>query len=465
MPRAYGRQTLAFAFALALSWSGEARAAEPANTKAAAPENKPAPRDKKREVPDYDGRGSPQPEPGEGWLWVPRVVLFPLYVVSEYVVRRPLGWVTVEAERARLPTLLLDFFTFGPDRQAGLVPTALFDFGFRPSVGLYFFWNDAIAEDNQIRLYASTGGPGWLNLTVSDRVLLSKHTKIGVRGHGSRRPDWLFYGFGPRSDDDNGGRYEAETLEASLFVDHRGWRSSRFRAFTGVRSTTFEDEGCCDDPSVGDLVRAGRYPYPPGFFTGYRIAHHGMIAELDSRPLAPKPGSGLRLVLGAEQAGRIDGGDPSEWIRYGGSIGGHWDVTDHNRVLGLTLTARFVDPIRSNAEIPFTEQVTFGGSHPLRGFIDGRLVDRSAVAARLDYQWPIWVFFDGTLSAEVGNVFGEHLAGFEPGANRLSFSIGFRDSGHRDHPFELLIGGGTKPIDEGAEFESFRFVLGATSAF
>jgi hypothetical protein len=296
-------------------------------------------------------------------------------------------------------------------------------------------------------------------------VEVADQTFIGVRGMGSRRPDWLFYGFGPRSDDDNGGRYESESLEADLFVDHRGWRSSRFRAFAGLRSAVFEDESCCDDPSVGDLVASGAYAFPPAFFTGYAIYHHGMIAEFDTRRRAPRPGSGLRLVAGAEQAARIDGARPGEWIRYGGSIGGYWDVTGHNRVLGLTLNARFVDPIRSNAEIPFTEQVRFGGVHPLRGFLDGRLLGRSAAAARLDYQWPIWPFIDGTISAEAGNVFGEHLEGFEPGAMRLSFTMGIRDSGPRDHPFEMLIGGGTKPIDEGASFESFRFVFGATNAF
>ncbi|HYP90115.1 MAG TPA: hypothetical protein VEQ59_18220, partial [Polyangiaceae bacterium] len=45
----------------------------------------------KRAKPDYDGRGgTPQP-PARKALWVPRVLLFPAYVVSEYLVRRPLA--------------------------------------------------------------------------------------------------------------------------------------------------------------------------------------------------------------------------------------------------------------------------------------------------------------------------------------------------------------------------------------
>ena len=65
-------------------------------------------------------------------LWVPRVILFPLYAVSEYVVRRPLGWLVSTAERERWPTLIIDFFTFG-NRQGGVVPTLFIDLGMRPT--------------------------------------------------------------------------------------------------------------------------------------------------------------------------------------------------------------------------------------------------------------------------------------------------------------------------------------------
>src|SRR5215471_10789725 len=45
----------------------------------------------KRDVPDYDGRGNPDADAGSWALWIPRVVLSPLYVVNEYVLRRPVG--------------------------------------------------------------------------------------------------------------------------------------------------------------------------------------------------------------------------------------------------------------------------------------------------------------------------------------------------------------------------------------
>jgi hypothetical protein len=456
---AYFTKIVVCAIALSLPARAHAREPEPVHSRPEPPRREP------RAVPDYDGRGSADEDDDNALLWVPRVLLFPLYVVSEYVVRRPIGWLTVQAERADLVNALVAAFTFGPSSQAGLIPTALVDFGFRPSVGLYFFWDGVLADPNELRVHAATGGKDWLRLTITDRVLLAPGTRLGVRGVGSRRADWLFYGLGPRSQSEDEARFASDMLEASVFLHHDRGHSSHFQAYAGVRHATFQDKGCCGEPSIGARVASGTYPFPPGFERGYTIVRHGMLGELDSRDPAPAPGSGLRLVLNAEQAARTDGAEPRQWIRYGGGIGAYWDVTGYNRVVGLSMSAAFAEPIGSDAPIPFTEQVVLGGRGPLRGFLEGRLMDRSALAVRFDYQWPVWTFLDGSLHAEAGNVFGQHLDGFEPGAMRLSFGLGVRASGSRDHPFEFLVGTATKPIDEGAELDSFRLVLGATSGF
>src|SRR5580704_8503419 len=90
----------------------------------------------KRSLPDYGGEPS-QTTAGDVALWVPRVIFYPVYLVSEYVIRRPLGAAETAAERANLPNKIYDFFTFGPDHKAGFLPIALVDFGFEPSVGVY----------------------------------------------------------------------------------------------------------------------------------------------------------------------------------------------------------------------------------------------------------------------------------------------------------------------------------------
>ena len=51
----------------------------------------------KREVPDYSGRPPPPATAGDVALWVPRILFFPLYLTSEYVLRRPIGAFLVTA--------------------------------------------------------------------------------------------------------------------------------------------------------------------------------------------------------------------------------------------------------------------------------------------------------------------------------------------------------------------------------
>jgi outer membrane protein assembly factor BamA len=125
----------------------------------------------------------------------------------------------------------------------------------------------------------------------------------------------------------------------------------------------------------------------------------------------------------------------------------------------------FADPIGGDREVPFTELASLGGGRPLRGFLEGRMRDRSATALQLEYQYPIWVWLDGALHYSVGNVFGPWLEGFEVERLKSSFGMGLRSAGSRDHVFEVLVAFGTERFESGGEIESFRLVVGATSAF
>jgi hypothetical protein len=152
------------------------------------------------------------------------------------------------------------------------------------------------------------------------------------------------------------------------------------------------------------------------------------------------------------------------WIRYGGSVGGFLDIKN-NRTVSLSVTTLFVDPLSRRAEIPFTEQIVLGGSGPMRGYLYGRLVDRSAVIATLKYRWPIWAFLDGTMQVSVGNVFGARLGDFETKLLRLSSAIGIESIGRPDHTFELLAGLGTETFEQGADVSSFRLLFGTNRGF
>src|SRR5690606_35728095 len=144
----------------------------------------------RREVPDYDGRPDVDTtDAGDLALWIPRILLSPFYLVTEFVIRRPLGFLMTESKHAHVFTWLLDLFTFEPDRQVGLFPLALYEFGFSPSVGLYFYWDRFLFDENRISIRGSTWGADWLSLAVSDRITPSDQTLVTMRFTALKRPE------------------------------------------------------------------------------------------------------------------------------------------------------------------------------------------------------------------------------------------------------------------------------------
>lgn len=417
----------------------------------------------RRKLPDYDGRGGPRQTPGQKALWVPRVLLSPLYFVSEYVVRRPLGAVITAAEKAELPSALYDFFAFGPDHKAGIVPIAFLDFGFNPSVGLYAFWDDAGFEGHDVRLRGSTWGSKWLSGTVTDRIRFSDRFDLTLTSTATRRPDYAFYGIGPDTREPDRMRYSGKLVDARAITRLGLVRSSFLETSFGYRGASFGPGDYDEEPSVHAEVAAGRLPSPPGFEDGYRAPFARTRLVLDSRE---KEGSatGLRLELHGEEAVDLKSRPASGWVRYGGTLGGFVDLGDSGRVVSLSVTGLLADPV-GERPVPFNELVTLGGPGYMPGFRPYRLYHRSAVVVTLRYAWPIWIWLNGSLQVATGNVLGPHFEGFRAGRGRLSTAIGIESSGSRDSVFQALFGFGSETFESGAKIDSFRFVVGARSGF
>lgn len=436
--------------------------AEGGDGKATKPSQAGAPTSPKRALPDYDGRGEPPTTAGDVALWVPRVVLSPIYFVTEFVIRRPLGWLITTAERKQWPQAIRDFFLFGPEKKAGVVPTAFLDFGFRASVGIYAFWDDLLGKDNHLRLHATTLGKDWLSGAIADRIPIGPDSVVDLRVEGVHRPDQLFAGFGPRTQEYQRTRYGVDRFEARPVFEATWWRSSRALATAGVRYAEFRDDACCDEPSLVSEVRRGRATLPSGF-EGYTNVYQRGELTFDTREERPANQTGFRVELEVEHGSNVRR-STSNWLRYGGSVGGFYDI-HNNRTVSLSVTTLFVDPISKDAEIPFTEQIILGGSGPMRGYLYGRLTDRSAAVATLKYRWPIWAFLDGTLQVAAGNVFGRELEGFKPSLLRLSGAIGIESIGAVDHTFELLVGAGSETFEQGGSIDAFRLLFGTNRGF
>lgn len=419
-----------------------------------------------RPLPDYDGRGGKgQPTtPGQVALWVPRVVLAPVYLVTEYVIRRPLGYAITAAERADLPATLYDIFAFGPDHKAGVVPTAFVDFGFYPSVGLYAFWDDVGFKGHDLRVRGSTSGSRWLSGAVTERFQLSRTTTFALGVSASHRPDHAFYGIGPDTREAARSRYGENLLDMRATWHAGLWRSSSIETSIGYRGASFYPGRFGKDPSLTDQVDNGVFPLPDGYADGYRAWFYRAQLTLDTRREEDDSESGGRFVLRGEQ-----GLDPTRsraagWVRYGAGLGGFLDLGDRGRILSLSVAAEMADPA-GGEPVPFTELSSLGGNDFMPGFRDGRLFGRSAAVSTLRYSWPIWIWLDGSLQAAVGNVFGTHLDGISWGQSRFSGAIGIESRGSRDSVFQLLMGFGTETFNSGAQLNSIRVVLGARNGF
>ncbi len=425
-------------------------------------------------------------------LWLPRLALSPLYLVSEYVLRRPFGWFIRLAERKGWPEAIVDFLTFGPEDNAGIVPTALFDFGFRPSVGIYGFWNDAAAPGHDIRVRAATGGSDWWQLVMANRSPLSSTALVELRGAMDIRPDRVFYGLGAHSSDREN-RYFMERYDLEVTLKADWWRTSRFEGMIGFRHAQFDaTRGCCGDSTLAEAVREGRLEQPPGL-SGYTIFREGLRLQLDSRKsrmlndhsaslldsldfMAP-PGDGAKLELTAVGSHRLALAGEAEdsraglsrsnrispfWLNYGVTLGGYLALPGYQRTVGLEITAELTDPV-APGEIPFTEQARLGGERVLRGFFNGRLVDRSALGARLRYHWPVWALLDGVVEYGAGSVFGQRFENFDFGWFYQSFAFGLGSSTKRDHSFQFLFALGMSHFDGNSELDTVRVVLGGHS--
>jgi hypothetical protein len=423
----------------------------------------------KRRVPDYDGRGRAPTTLGDVLVWIPRVLLSPVYLVSEYVLRWPLSIAVPAAESADWPRKVYDFFTFGPEHKAGFTPIGLVEFNFNPSVGVYAFWDDAGFRGDDLRLHVEAWPDDWLYGSLVQRVLLKDQRTLELRASGLTRPDKVFYGLGPRSLQADQSRYAIQKVDAAAAYEWRFWRSSRIETAAGLRDVSTKDGHYGGNPSLTSEAATGAFPVPDGFGREYTVEYNEVLAAMDSRGIADAPASGARLELAAEQQNELRSSPASGWLRYSATAGGYVDVSGHGRILGLSATTLFVDPLGPEP-VPFTELIYLGGDHPMAGYYEGRLRDRSAAAATATYSWPIGAWIDGDLQVEVGNVFGARLNDFDVRLLRFSGAFGLTFAASKNNPFqdaplELILGVGSETFEHGGQIDSVRAMVGVPQTF
>jgi hypothetical protein len=420
-----------------------------------------------RPVPDYDGRDE-RVTAGDVARAVVRVALFPIRIVVDYGVRWPLGKAISAAEHSHgVRSAIRYLFLLPPTPTPSVFPIAFYDFGFQSSIGLRMLWTRGfLTPGSQLSLKLASGGYDWWRGDASLRVAAPAKFRgfhVGMDAGVRRRPDQQFFGLGSRSPQSAAARYTQARMGVTLFAGLR--ELSILAASTSTFAGTSNFNGGL---SIEDQIDAGRIAAEPAGYHSLVVTRRlGVKLALDTR--------GTRLDTQERDRGtsgaRIDAvvevvhdREIGEWFHLDATLGGALrldTVREHKLDIRMRIELVEATSMTRDADIPFVELASIGGSRDLRGFVGGRGRDLSAAAFTIDYHWPIAAWLDASLYVGAGNVFGPDLSGFSAGKLRGSAGIGIALAGlSADRQLEAWTAIGTDPFDQGGAANSFRLVLG-----
>ena len=394
----------------------------------------------RRQIPDYDGRAPAPPTAREGFIWIPRILLFPAHVAVEYVVRRPLvGFLRWGQERYVFKRVH-DFVTWD-NGQSGVYPLANLDIGLKSTVGLALVDQYFLTPANSFRMATSASTQGLFGLGAQDRLKVFRDGTgtLSLGAHYLQRPDGVFYGTG--SDSHNEDKTFYRFVSRGVALDLTGNLGGLHRAVVevGYRDAQFGPSQIAGDvPSLDARYGgAGQSPLPAGW-TGYDLAWSRAALIIDSRsPSFESSASGVRLEASVSPG--ISPRDPDlRLLAWGVDAGGFLDLTGAHHVLALQTAAHFIENLGAR-DIPFTELPTLGGVEWMRGFLAGRLRGSSTLVATVQYRYPVGNFLDGELFSSVGNAFSGHLDGLQIQRLFLNWGLGLRTTFTRDASISVTL--------------------------
>lgn len=415
-----------------------------------------------------DGRPPAPPTAREGLAWIPRLVLMPAHLATEYVLRRPIVAFVRWGDEHFLWKRIYDTFTWDGGR-AGVYPIGNVDLGLNASGGAAFFWHGFGTADNTVNASAS-GGRDLFVASARDRFRLFRDRSgvLIVHGEYTQRPDGVFYGIGPdtRTEDETGFSYRVTGAGAGIDGSLGGFSHALIQVdyrrahFDGSR-TSVPAPGI--DERFGGI---GQPALPPGL-SGYQLVAPLVLLVLDSRNPRPEWATGTGVRFEWHGAYGVDpGATATQFLSTGGRAAAFYDFTGAHHVLAFDFAANLAQKLGSN-EIPFWELPMLGGNDWMRGFLNGRLRGPTTVTAALEYRYPCWIFLDAELFSEVGNAFGERFDGFAPERLFLSYGFALRSNLAPQTPVGLTVAFASNRFDSPAFrlLDVTRFTVGVSHAY
>ena len=410
--------------------------------------------DKRADPSEYRGREN-YADAGDVAVWIPRVVFFPVYLLTNYVLRVPLdafaGWI----DRHHVVPIIQDILDPTPDIHWN--PAIALDFGAFIALGAEGRLRNVFVRDHEISGGALSSGTDGYRFWLRDSWKAGP-MRFGAYGGGAYYQNRNFYGFGPYSVDNSIASYR--TYYSDTAFDAFAFQSFEHRQHVAVElSEGFRSDltGPGWSPSLETVFDPAKVP---GFGAQMDLLMTKLDVSLDTRRDVRVPSGGARFEGNVTFAHDVaDSERTFVTTAVDATVGA--EISRPDRV--LSLRGYFADSFALGSEpVPFDYQPMLGFDHHY-GFIWGRFRDEAAVMAELRYHHPVAYFLDMEWIASVGNVFKHDLSDFRFDALTSSFSIGLRTRRlNFPLPIELLVGFGTSRFDEPFAIDAVRVYLSTT---
>ena len=359
---------------------------------------------------------------GEWALWIPRVLLFPLRVVTEvinYPVRKGLYAYEVYSLGPRVKGVF-----FNEEGTAGVFPVAFVETGFGLNAGGRLVLRELGGTDIGFSGRASFGG--------RFRNLFSASLKSGETWRNLEfdlgaiyevRPKDRFFGIGNADLREDAGvlnpvdpvgvsslrdtRFRQNAIRVTAGVTYRLPHQFAIHASGAIIDRAFsdaEEENEPEDQLANNFITDD----VTGFNDGSQTAYSELELRYDSRraanrwegPSVPSRGWLATAFIGYT-AGLSD--DPASYFRYGADVQRSFRIAAAPRVLTIRALLEGVDG--SYDEVSFYDLPRLGGPLLLRGHDQDLYRDRVAGLASAEYQFDAIELVSGFLFTDVGRVF------------------------------------------------------------
>lgn len=377
-------------------------------------------------------------------LWVPRTLAFPLYLVAEHGLRRPVRDLVALVQDQRL--LAWAYRITHPVPNFSWTPSLVIDFGVISSGGVRAHWTDVLVRNNQLQLQLAGGHPRLLHLSLQDQIVRGPF-ETGTRIDFSTRPDRLFYGLGPRSNPTNKSYFTLTRREIWVFL--RWFPSAYLLADVSVGHRS-EVTSTGLDPSLET-----RFQVPdeaPGFGSLELLLATANVV-LDSR--RTHDGGGAWCDISTTFGIDLHMAERRFFVHALDLQGGVEIVSRENLLVGSIYLS---DSNALGSEpVPFTHLPALGRLRH-HGFQFGRYIGQSAVLAEIEFRHLLFDSIDALLVTSVGNVFGPQFLGFDPVL--LTGSIGFGLRTRERNAIVAIVAAGTNRFDQPFGLEGLRLFVG-----